>query len=204
MRPRLGLLCLAAVTLAAQTRVEDSDPAVIKNGNWETVTDPAASGGTFLRTTNAAAGASLTLRFTGDTIRIFRQVLNSGGRASITIDGRPWGTLRFDFAETRMGAPVVIESLGAGPHTLVMTVDPSRPIFTQQDPVSISFDAFETPVAFTPTAEQTAALARYNQIRAAAGYPAARLSIPRGEKGNKVSIHAAREGSDRLRLSHRK
>ena len=170
------LLLLSVATAAAQTRVEDTDPAVIRNGTWDTVNDPAASGGTYI--SSSTAGSTLTLRFTGDTIRILRRVHNNGGQAGVTIDGRPWGNLRFDFGEARVSVPVVIEKLGPGAHELVMTVSGSRPIFTQQGPVSVSFDAFETPVAFTPGPEQLAALARLNQLRALSGLAPMLLSIP--------------------------
>ena len=176
MRLTVALLTvLGAGVLPAQvTRVEENAPAVVYNGNWTPATDANASGGTYV--TSSSGGSTVTFKFTGDTLTIYRCMDTTGGQADITIDGVARGTLRFDLYERRWAVPAVLDNLGAGDHTLVLTVNGQQP--TLASGTTTFIDAFETPSAFVPTAAQTAGINTFNTMRQSIGLPPVRLSLP--------------------------
>ncbi len=175
MNIRLSVfLPIIALSLAAQpVRLEETSPSVVRTGTWTSVTDANASAGAYI--SSSTAGSTLSFNFTGDGLVILRRMNTDGGQATVSVDGRTLGLVRFDQPRA-IFAPMLFDNLGDGPHTLLLTVSESRPTIFAGNNVWI--DAFESPAVFTPTADQLAGLARYNQLRAQWGFPAARLSLP--------------------------
>ena len=75
-----------------------------------------------------------------------------------------------------MAGPAILDNLGAGPHTVVLTVSGDRPNIYAGTNTYI--DAFETPAALVPTEAQTSWVTTYNQLRTSLGLPPVRLSLP--------------------------
>jgi Cysteine-rich secretory protein family len=180
---RLMLLeSVALATLSAQTpqttRVEENDPTVIYSpatGAWTPQMDPLASGGSYaMSTTN---GSSVTFNFTGDTLTVYRLLDPAGGQADVMIDGKARGQLRFDGPARFYLVPSSFDNLGAGPHTIVLTVNTTpNNIYAK---TTVYIDAFETPTYFVPTAAKSTVLTTLNQLRTQMGLPTAtRLSVP--------------------------
>jgi hypothetical protein len=167
------LLCGVALTslLARADRTEETNQAVIFNGNWTTINDPGSSGGSY-KVSNSV-GDTVTFSFTGDSLALYRYLDPNGGQATVTVDGAPWGGFSFNFSQQRSQIPAVLDHLGAGKHTIIITVAAPNGGGAAGN---VTVDAFEFPITFTPTATQLDGIKLINQIRAQAGVPAADLS----------------------------
>lgn len=167
------LLCSLtfAATLVRADRIEEDNQAVMFNGNWMTVTDTQSSGGTYK--VSSSVGDTVTFSFSGDSVVLYRLLAPAGGRANVTVDKAPWGTLSFNFSQQRSQVPAILDHLGAGQHTIVLTVaTPSG----GEAAGNVTVDAFEFPTTVAPNAAQMDGITLINQIRVKAGVPAADLS----------------------------
>jgi uncharacterized protein YkwD len=168
----LTLLTLtAALAVGHAARIEENDPSVAYNGAWTSTPDAQASGGSYMM--SSTAGATVTFNFTGDSLVLYRYLSTNGGMASVTVDTKPWGNIYFNFTQPAEQVPAVLDHLGAGSHTIVLTV--AVP-FGATTAGAVTIDAFEFPTTFLPNANQTAGIATINQVRTQAGLPLASLS----------------------------
>ena len=94
---------LAQISTGINGRIEDDNAALIYKGAWTKTTDPAASGGAYM--VSSTAGDTMTYTFTGDTLTVYRYLDANGGQASVTIDGKPWGTILFFHADAKTRFP---------------------------------------------------------------------------------------------------
>ena len=156
-------LSISAALLAA--RVEETDPSVVfSQGNWTATADTNASGGSYMLSTTA--GATVTFQFTGDSLVLYRRLRTDGGLVQVSVDGTPRNTISFLFPETRWQVPAVLDNLGAGAHTVVLTVSAKN---LTGPSGAVTVDAFEFPTTFAPSPDQQTALTVVNQIRTQAG-----------------------------------
>lgn len=98
------------------------DPAFTANGNWSTVTDPAAFGGSYRGTDHA--GATMTFRFHGNRVALLGCVGPDGGWADASVDGVKEPTIvEFWNPADRAQQPVFVKKgLTNGPHELTLVV----------------------------------------------------------------------------------
>jgi uncharacterized protein YkwD len=165
----LIVLGLTAGDALAQ-RYEENNPLVIFNGTWTAQANRSASGGGY--EVSSTAGNTVTFTFTGDSIVLYRSLDTNGGQASATVDGNAKATFTFNFPIQRWQVPAVLDHLGAGQHTLVLTV-----LAPQAGTASnVYIDAFQVPSPFAATTDQQSALAQANLYRGLMGLPAEQLS----------------------------
>jgi len=149
-----------------------NNPAVSSQGAWSAQSNPSAAASGYLQ--DSTAGDTLTFKFTGDSIALYRLVDPNGGQATLTMDGNSAGTFDFYFPQQRWQIPAVLDHLGAGPYTLVLTVS------AQNNPASaghnIYIDTVAAPSPFVPNADQQTAINRVNFYRNQAGLPPAALN----------------------------
>ena len=113
---------------------EEDDARLLVSDGWSTVAYAGASGGEYLRSSNATAW----FPFAGDSFSLHTQAYNSGGRAQLFVDGVYLDTIDL-FEPVFSGAAVPrvfsYDGLGAGDHVLQ--------IRTYQDTTTI--DRLDTP-----------------------------------------------------------
>ncbi|MBK8932347.1 MAG: VCBS repeat-containing protein [Chloroflexi bacterium] len=130
--------------------VEQSDGRIFKSTNWTAVNDANASGGSYLRSNNAAAW----FPFTGDSVTFQALAYPSGGKTHVYIDGVYQTTLDLYNPLVSITRTLSFDGLGAGPH--VMQISAYRG--------NVTVDAFITPGAapfYTPPAPGS--FARYEE-----------------------------------------
>ena len=130
--------------------VEQSDGRIFKSTNWTAVNDANASGGSYLRSNNAAAW----FPFTGDSVTFQALAYPSGGKTHVYIDGVYQTTLDLYNPLVSITRTLSFDGLGAGPH--VMQISAYRG--------NVTVDAFITPGAapfYTPPT--TGSFARYEE-----------------------------------------
>ena len=111
----------------AITRTEDSDPAVIYNGTWVTVTnllfsDQSSNGD---HTYSSTAGDTATFSFNGTWVHVGFNSDNRSGEAEILIDGVSLGVVDLYSREANSNADVasyVLDGLADIAHTLTISV----------------------------------------------------------------------------------
>ena len=167
-----SVLVLLTAAVAFGQKVEETDKTVTLTGAWMQVNDPAASAGAYALSGNA--GDTVTFNFTGAGVTLYRTLDPSGGMATVSIDGKAWGSIAFFFGTRAYQVPAVIDQLPAGAHQMVLTVAAGSP--PGSTGTNVYIDAFESPITFAPTAAQQSALARVNLYRTAAGLPVASMS----------------------------
>ena len=150
---------------------QEDDPAVKLTGAWRRVTDARAAGGAY--TVSGVAGDKLEVSFSGEHFVLYRLVAPDGGSAAVEIDGRDFKDLAFYFNERRYQVPAVFDNLGAGAHTLVLTVNLDKP--RGSTGTNVSVDALAAPSPFTLSTNHQEALTRSNEYRSIAGLPRFRL-----------------------------
>ena len=138
---------LVQISTGFASRVPYNNGAVTTQGSWSTITSTSAAAGGYLQ--DSSAGDTITFKFTGDSVALYRLVDPKGGTASVTVDGSNFGSFDFYFPQQRWQIPAVLDHLGAGPHTLVLTIG------AQSNPASaghnIYIDTFAAPAPFFPT-----------------------------------------------------
>lgn len=152
-------------------KAEEDNALISYSGPWGRLPDNAASGGSYM--VASQTGATLTAKFTGDTIAIYRRLDTDGGIFNIRVDNKDCGNFSSYFSERRWQVPAVVHGLGVGEHTLVLTIMADRP--TGSSGTNTYIDALETPGPVTPTTSQQKGIDRLNQVRTQLGLPPARL-----------------------------
>jgi hypothetical protein len=101
------------------TTTQESDPA-IQYDTWKSTTQALATDGTYRSAT--ANTATVTVTFTGTSIDWKATKGKAYGKASVTIDGVPKGTVDFYQTATAWQSITTYAGLSAGPHTMVIQV----------------------------------------------------------------------------------
>jgi Divergent InlB B-repeat domain len=101
------------------TTVQESDPSVVFD-TWKSAAQAKAYGGRYRSA--AAATASVSVTFTGTSIDWIAATGTVFGKASVTIDGVPQGTVDLYTAAPHWKVPFTFGGLSAGPHTMVIQV----------------------------------------------------------------------------------
>ncbi len=159
-------------TQAPQGKLEENHPSLSYSGPWAPQPDAAASGGGLI--VSSQASATMTARFSGDTLVIYRRLDTDGGNFNIRVDNKDCGTVSSYFSERRSKIPAVLNGLGTGEHTLVITVTGERPDGSRGS--NVYLDAIETPSPFPPNASQQGGVERLNALRTSMGLPPMILS----------------------------
>jgi hypothetical protein len=133
---------LPPLVLPPGPRVEESDPKVSFVGAWSAA-DPRLgwSGGSAMQSN--APGATVSINFTGNSIRWIGSRGRKMGIATVTVDGGPARDVNLfgrptDEAHTTV---VTLSDLGSGPHTLTINVTGRKD--SQADGNFIVVDAFD-------------------------------------------------------------
>lgn len=92
----------------------------IRYGPWSSTAQGAATDGTYR--SSPTKNATATVTFSGTAIEWITAKWRGFGRASVTIDGVPRGTVDLYSPTPISGAAVLYAGLAAGPHTLVIKV----------------------------------------------------------------------------------
>jgi hypothetical protein len=101
--------------------IDDANPAFTYAGTWsQAEADPADYQGTLETSADATTPATATLTFQGASIELFGRGLC--GTGSVTIDGAPAGSTAQLCGSEHRAVIFSAASLGAGAHTLVLTV----------------------------------------------------------------------------------
>ncbi len=154
--------------------VEQDSPYIWVGAGWTTNQGAQSSGGSYLST--SVPRSIIQFAFAGDSVVLGRKVGPGGGYAGVTIDGKSWGDLSFNFPEERWRAPAVLSGFGPGLHLLVLTT------WAGSSAGEVNLDYVTTPSTFMPSAAQLAAVDRVNVYRSTAG-----LGLVRGDQ----AIHQA-------------
>lgn len=160
------------VSQSPQGKLEENHPALSYSGPWAQRPDAGASGGGVMA--SGQASATMTVRFTGDTIVIYRRLDTDGGNFNVRVDNKDCGSISSYFSERRQSVPAVLNGLGPGEHTLVLTVLGDRPAGSTGSNVYV--DAVESPSPFLPNASQQGGVERLNALRTSMGLPPVILS----------------------------
>lgn len=105
--------------VAGAAVTEERDPG-IQYGSWASTSQAAATDGTYRST--PTKNATATVSFTGTAIDWITAKGRGFGRASVTIDGVPKGTVDLYSSTTIFRWAVAYTGLTAGPHTMVIKV----------------------------------------------------------------------------------
>lgn len=107
--------------------VDDADPGIAYQGDWELAAAAGASGGTYHRIAGVSdddqgSPPRARLVFDGGAVTVLYGTSSSGGAADVLIDGVPAGTLSFAGTsdEPRFGRAATFGGLGAGWHEVVV------------------------------------------------------------------------------------
>jgi uncharacterized protein YkwD len=165
---------LTQISASNADRYFYDDPAVVQSpgSSWSRQTNTSAGAGGYIQ--SSKAGDELTFKFNGDSFSLHRLMGPTGGWARVSVDGRDMGTIDFYASQWAWFVPAVIDGLGPGEHTLVLTVSPFKTAASTGNQVNL--DSICAPAPQRPQPHQTAALALANQRRAQMGLPTARLS----------------------------
>jgi RHS repeat-associated protein len=166
---------------------EENDPRLLLSNGWTTVAYAGASGGNYIRATNA----TVWFPFAGDSFSLHALAYSTAGRAKLFVDGVYLDTIdlfepvSFTIAEPRI---LSYEGLGAGDHVLQVltyqdttTIDklttPGAAPFVDPDPPVSGVTRFEADhpsilyngVPYTVTANSWSILSGFSGSRASAG-----------------------------------
>jgi hypothetical protein len=158
---------LSQVSAGFADRSAYPNPAVTTSGSWSTQTNPNAAAGSYLQ--DSTAGDSITFKFAGDSVALYRLVDPNGGQATLTVDGNNAGYFDFYFPQQTWQVPAVLDHLGAGQHTLVLTVSGKNNQASAGH--NIYIDTFSAPAPFFASAAQQTALTAANSYRSTVGLP---------------------------------
>lgn len=165
---------LVQISASHADRYFYDDPGVVQSpgSGWSRQVNTNAGAGGYIQ--SSKAGDAITFKFNGDSLSLHRLMGPTGGWATVTVDGRDMGTIDFYGPQWAWFVPAVIEGLGAGEHTLVLTVSPFKTAASTGNQVNL--DSICAPAPQKALPHQTTALALVNQRRAQMGLPLARLS----------------------------
>jgi hypothetical protein len=122
--------------------VDDASGGLLFSAGWSSLSSSNAHGGTFHR--SATAGRSLTMSFRGSSVMLDGCLGPRNGYATVTVGGV---TKRFGLYRSYSGCGVRIGSLtglGAGVHTVKVTVVGSHPAGAQGNNVDVDYLAVGT------------------------------------------------------------
>jgi hypothetical protein len=137
---------------------QETNPAVILNGDWQAVIEPQASGQAHVVTD--VEGATLTFTFVGENVDLIARKGSDGGRLAVTLDGHPVNGLTLNgegqscidlFSPvTRWQQRVsLVYQVEEGEHTLQLTVLERGNLASEGNRVAI--DAFEVTTGERPS-----------------------------------------------------
>lgn len=153
-------------TAALTGHYEESSPAIEISGDKNVVSNPLASGGSYLVGNDTKFQARFV--FVGDSVAVYRHIQKETISAyAISIDSKNWNRVYYSasmLAEDRWQIPMVWDHLGDGVHTLVIENSSYS-----ETPVNI--DAIQVPGPHIATSEQMAAIDRINHYRQLIGIP---------------------------------
>jgi hypothetical protein len=129
---------------------QESNPAVVLDGEWQTVIEPQASGQAYV--VSDVGGSSLSFRFRGENLDLITRLGPDGGRLAVLLDGRPVSGLSGSSggqSYVDLFSPVprwqqriaLVSGLDEGQHTLELTALGKGSLASEGNAVSI--DAFE-------------------------------------------------------------
>ena len=128
---------LSQVAFAGFTRTEQDDTEITYTGTWSNHTTNRASGGSYWR--NATAGSSAAFTFEGEWLNIGFMGSRWGGFVEIAINSVSQGTFDLYRREDNTPLSLVFDDLGAGPHTLTVTVTGSSNPFSSGTRVELDY-----------------------------------------------------------------
>lgn len=178
----LALSGTAEPLVLRNATIEQDSPLLWVDSAWQTVSNAAASGGSYLSNTQLAA--RIQIPFEGDTLVLGRRVGPQGGYAWLTIDGAPAGYLNFRFTEDRWRVPATLSGFGPGVHLL--EIKPAH--YPTTDPGAVNLDFVTAPSSFAASAAQMQAVERVNLYRTTAG-----LAPVRGDQAVHMAAQAHAE-----------
>jgi len=132
--------------------IDDAAPAAVTYaGAWSMSTSPSAFAGADHYT--SAAGATMTLQFSGSGVSLYSALAPWHGRATVSIDGLASGTVD-EYAAARQDQSLVYSSapLADGAHTLVETVTGTGSRASSGTVIAFDRADVTTPVAGSPGA----------------------------------------------------
>ena len=151
-------------TVLPNGTVEQDHPLIWPDGNWKTIADPQASGGSYIANNS---NGRLFIPFMGDTLVLGRKVGPAGGGAYLEVDdGGDYGEISFQFTTDRWQVPAYLSGFGPGPHLLTLHLNYSA--------TDANVDFITTPSSIQPSPEQMQAAERVNFHRELAGLRPAR------------------------------
>ena len=133
----------------AVTTVQETAPAVSYN-SWAGVTDPASSGGSYR--ISKTANATVSVKFTGSSIKWLMRKGPDRGQAAVTIDGVGKGTVDLYAANPSNGSQTY-SSLTANAHTIVIKVLGTKR--TLATAANVTVDAFLVGATTTPVQDNS-------------------------------------------------
>jgi uncharacterized membrane protein len=118
-------------------RVEQDDASIAYSGAWSNVNLSRASGGSYWRST--AVGATAVYTFSGNWLNLGFIGTHFGGYVDVAINGSSQGL--FDLYRREDNTPIsfVFADLGAGPHTVTLTVAGSSNPFSSGTRVQLDY-----------------------------------------------------------------
>lgn len=135
----LAMLVVAAPA-TAQTRIENDHPSIRYEGSWQTITNPAVSGGTI--TVSRIAGAKAHVTFDGPVITWIGYECPCGGTARMYIDGVLQRTRdAYNLMHEPHELMYTFRDLGPGQH--VLTIEVTGEHGTWANDTYIGVDAFD-------------------------------------------------------------
>ena len=140
-------------TATAVTTVQETAPAVSYN-SWAGVTDAASSGGSYR--ISKTANATVSVKFTGSSIKWLMRKGPDRGQAAVTIDGVSRGTVDLYAANPSNGSQTY-SGLTANAHTIVIKVLGTKR--TSATAANVPVDGFLVGASTTPVQENSPSVA---------------------------------------------
>ncbi len=128
---------LSQIAFTGFTRTEQDDPAITYVGSWSNQTTSRASGGSYWR--NATAGSTAAFAFEGEWLNVGFVGSRWSGYVELAIDGESQGTFDLYRREDNTPLSLIFDELGAGPHTLTLTVTGSSNPFASGNRVQLDY-----------------------------------------------------------------
>jgi hypothetical protein len=120
------------------------------------------------------ARSTVQLAFRGSSLALYRILGPAGGQASISIDGKAYGTLAFYYPGLRYHVPAIFDGLRGGSHTLLLQIEAVTP--PRSHGRQIALTGYAAPDGLAQSSAQSVALAAINRYRMLIHIPAAQAS----------------------------